>query len=296
MNTPDALEAGLTVRTAFERVRSIFRAACLDTPDLDARVLTAAVLGIPAQDLLLAGMRAIDGSEAATLTDFVRRRLAREPVARIFGLKEFWSLALAVGPSTLVPRPDTETVVEAALEEMRKTGGLRAPWRIADLGTGSGAILLALLSEAPSALGLGIDRDLAALAVARANAVRHGLADRVLFVQSDWGASIRALGLDLIVSNPPYVPTGEIAALAPEVARFDPIAALDGGKDGLAAYRALLPHARRALRAGGRLILEVGETQASEVEELLTHHGFQLGGPGRRDLAGHVRVVIGKVT
>jgi release factor glutamine methyltransferase len=291
-----ALQAGLTTRAAFERVRVALRAAGFDTPELDARVLTAAALAIAPQNLLLTEQRVLDAREARTLAAFAHRRLAHEPVARIVGVRAFWHLTLAIGPSTLVPRPDTETVVETALDHMRGTRGLDTPWRIADLGTGSGAILLALLSEAPMALGLGVDRDLAALTVARTNAARHGLADRALFVQADWGASIGPSGVDLIVSNPPYVPTDEIATLAPDVVRFDPVASLDGGPDGLDAYRALLPQALRALRPGGRLFLEVGETQGSAVEALLAVHGFQPGGPSRRDLAGHVRVVVGKVT
>jgi release factor glutamine methyltransferase len=185
-----------------------------------------------------------------------------------------------------VPRPETETVVEAALAAV----GRRGPLRIADLGTGSGAILLALLSELPDATGVGTDRDPRALAVARHNAEQLALGTRAAFVVCDFGAAL-AGGCDLVVSNPPYIAAGEIATLAPEVRDYDPRAALDGGPDGLAAYRAIAADAARLLAPGGTLAIEIGATQATAVTALLAERGLVVVAT-RHDLAGHPRVVV----
>jgi release factor glutamine methyltransferase len=216
----------------------------------------------------------------------VARRLRHEPVARIVGRKEFWSLPLRITPAVLVPRPETETVVEAALAVVARS----AAARIADIGVGSGAILLALLSELPNAMAIGTDRDAGALQVARRNAEDLGLGGRAAFVACDFGAAL-AGACDLVVSNPPYIATREIATLAPEVRDFDPRGALDGGSDGLTAYRAVAADAPRLLAPGGWLVVEVGIGQADAVTALFAGIGLETPDPPRRDLAGVPRVV-----
>jgi release factor glutamine methyltransferase len=261
----------------------------IDTPDLDARLLVGAALGLDHAGLAAQGARRLTPAEAATLDTVLARRLAHEPVARIVGTKEFWSLPLAITPDVLVPRPETETVVEAVLAVADRG----RPARIADLGVGSGAILLALLSELPAAHGIGTDRDPHALGVARGNARRLGLSGRAGFVACDFAAAI-APGCDIVVANPPYIPTDDIATLAPDVRDYDPRAALDGGPDGLAAYRAIAADAGRLLAPGGWLVVEIGVGQAEAVAALLAAHGLTVAGAARHDLGGCPRVVVAR--
>jgi release factor glutamine methyltransferase len=226
------------------------------------------------------------------LEDFARRRLTGEPIARLLGVKEFWGLPIKLSAATLVPRPDTETVVELALEMLHASPPGRR-LRIADIGTGSGAILLALLSELPGACGLGTDISQAALQTASGNAARLGLAPHAAFVACDYAAALSGR-FDLIVSNPPYIRSAAIADLAPEVRDHDPIAALDGGPDGLDAYRALIPQAARLLLPGGALVLEVGHDQSGDVGRLMAAEGLTLERPAKADLAGIRRAVGGR--
>jgi release factor glutamine methyltransferase len=270
-----------------------FRAAGLDTPELDARVLVGHALGLDHTALAAASTRSLTAGDAKTIAALAARRLAHEPVARIVGVKEFWGLPLALNPATLVPRPETETVVEAALAALDRTGARSRPLRIADLGTGSGALLLALLSELPNAVGVGTDRSLAALAAARANAAALGLARRTAFVAGDFSAALGG-GFYLVVSNPPYVRTADIATLAPEVREHDPILALDGGADGLACYRAIAADARRLLAPGGELVVEVGDNQADAVAALLAEHKLDVLSHARADLAGIARALTAR--
>jgi release factor glutamine methyltransferase len=222
------------------------------------------------------------------------RRLAGEPVARILGMKEFWGLSFKLSADTLVPRPDTETVVEAALDHVRAAGRANAPLRIADLGTGSGAILLALLSELPHAFGIGTDISDGALRTARENAHMLGLGGRAAFVACSYASALSA-PLDLIVSNPPYIASGDIAGLAVEVRHHDPARALDGGPDGLDAYRVLIPQAYNLLCVGGAIAVEVGQGQAGDVEALMTEAGLSADSITiRTDLAGISRTVLGR--
>jgi release factor glutamine methyltransferase len=218
--------------------------------------------------------------------------LDHEPVARILGEKEFWGLPLILSADTLVPRADTETVVEAALELIRAATPIDPP-RIADIGTGSGAILLALLSELPDATGIGSDISTGALRTAKANAERLGLGARARFIESDYTEKLEG-PFDLIVSNPPYIARGEIARLAPEVREHDPRRALDGGTDGLVAYRALAFELSRLLDPGGAFALEVGLGQADDVADLMQTAGLHVIRPHRHDLAGIPRVVWGR--
>jgi release factor glutamine methyltransferase len=281
-----ALAPGMTIGRARREVAERLRAHGLDTPELDARLLVGHALGLDHRALTVDSARVLTPPETDRLGADVARRLRHEPVARIVGRKEFWSLPLGITPAVLVPRPETETVVEAALALVERG----AAARILDIGTGSGAILLALLSELPNAMAIGTDRDGEALLVARRNAEHLGLAGRAAFVACDYGAAL-AGGCDLVVSNPPYIATPEIATLAPDVRDFDPRPALDGGSDGLAAYRAIAADARRLLAPGGWLMVEVGIGQAEAVTALLAGIGLETSDPPRRDLAGVPRVV-----
>jgi release factor glutamine methyltransferase len=285
--------AGQSVDTARRTLTALFKSRQIDSAELDARILVGAALGLDLTGVIAAASRLVTAAEAAHLEDFARRRLAGEPVARLLGLKEFWGLPLRLSAATLVPRPDTETVVELALEMLRARPGPDRSLRIVDIGTGSGAILLALLSELPEACGFGTDISVAALRTASANAVHLGLADRAAFVACDYAAALSAR-FDLIVSNPPYIRSAEILGLATEVRDHDPRRALDGGADGLDAYRALIPQAARLLAPGGALVVEVGHGQSANVEGLMTAAGLIREGPPKADLAGIGRAVAGR--
>jgi release factor glutamine methyltransferase len=282
-----------SIETARRLLTARFEAAGIESAALDARMLTGAALRLDLTGLIAQGPRQLTTDDAARLDAFARRRLAGEPVARILGTKEFWGLPLELSADTLVPRPDTETVVEAALEILRAEGRTRAPLRIADLGTGSGAILLALLTELPDATGVGTDLSAAALDTAKANAQRLGLAPRATFVVSDYAGGLSD-PFDLIVSNPPYVRSADIASLSPEVRDHDPHLALDGGDDGLEAYRRIAPQAAGLLSPRGLLVLEIGQGQDGDVARLVTAAGLTVAGPARADLAGIGRAVAAR--
>lgn len=267
MSLPD-LSAANTIEAARRVLTARFQAAGIDTPTLDARLLVGHALSLDHTALALQGTRTLTASERAAIAALATRRLSGEPVARILGMKEFWSLPFALSSATLVPRPDTETVVEAALEAIGERGKHEA-LRIADLGTGTGAILLALLNEWPNATGLGTDIDPQAVETAQKNAQALGLASRAQFrlatFEQDLGETF-----DVVVSNPPYIPTHDIDALDREVREHDPLRALDGGADGLDAYRAIARRAPLLLRDNGVLIVEIGIGQAADVEAILT--------------------------
>ncbi len=285
--------AGQTVETARRALTARFRTHAIVSAELDARILVGTALGLDLTGVITAASRLVTAAEAARLEDFARRRFNGEPVARILGLKEFWGLPLQLSAATLVPRPDTETVVELALEMLRADGASGRPSRIADLGTGSGAILLALLSELPRAHGFGTDISAEALQTAGANAARAGLADRATFVACDYATGLTG-PFDLIVSNPPYIRSADIGGLAAEVRDYDPIVALDGGADGLDAYRALIPQAACVLAPGGALIVEAGQGQSPEIQGLMTAAGLTPAGAPKTDLAGIERAVAGR--
>ena len=286
------LPSGATIAAARRALTDAFRAAGLDTPELDARVLVGHALGLDHGALAAASNRALDARDAAAIATLAARRLAREPVARITGHKEFWGLPLRVTAATLVPRPETETVVEAALALIDSVGGRSRMLRVADLGTGTGALLLALLSELPNARAIGTDISPDALAVARDNAARVGFGSRAEFVVSDFGAALPG-GYDLVVSNPPYVASGEIAALAPEAAS-EPRLALDGGADGLACYRAIAADAPRLLAPAGHLVIELGFGQQDLVTALIRAQGLETMSV-HPDLAGTPRALCARV-
>jgi release factor glutamine methyltransferase len=279
-----------TVDAARRMLTARLKSAAIESAELDARLLVGAVLGFDLTGTIAAANRTLTRDQSIRLERLAGRRLAGEPVARILGVKEFWGLPLKLSPATLVPRPDTETVVEFALELVRAHGGADRALRIADLGTGTGAILLALLSELPGAQGIGTDISAEALETARDNAVRLGFSGRAGFVRCDYASALSG-SFDLIVSNPPYIRSADIASLAPEVRDHDPHAALDGGADGLDAYRALIAQATCALAPGAVLVVEAGQDQAGEILGLLTAAGLAISGPPKPDLAGIRRAV-----
>jgi release factor glutamine methyltransferase len=285
---------GTNTRTVAEMRRALaarLRAGGLDTPDLDARILVGHALGLDHGALVAAATRQLGADEESAIAALANRRLAGEPVARILGFKEFWSLSLRVDAATLVPRPETETVVEAALAAI-DTGGPRArKLRIADLGTGSGALILALLSELPNGFGIGTDTSTEALAVAHDNARRLALS-QAKFVACDMAAALRG-PFDAIVSNPPYIASGDIATLAPDVRDFDPHLALDGGTDGLDFYRAIAAAAPTLLAPGGVLVVELGIGQAEPVAHLFAAAGLAPS-PPYPDLNGTLRALVAR--
>ena len=287
--TTDSITRTQTIGAARRALAEAFRAAGLDSPELDAQILTGHALGLDRTALLRNAERELTASETDAIAALKARRLAREPVARITGLKEFWSLEFAVTPATLVPRPETETVVEAVLAAIDAKGWRNGPLHLLDLGTGSGALLVALLRELPQAVGIGTDRSRAALATARANALRHDVGKRAYFVACDFGAALKG-PFDLVVTNPPYVASGTIASLAPEVRDYDPALALDGGSDGLAAYRAIATDIGRLLAPSGVLVTELGAGQCKAVARLFAERGLTVGS-AVNDLAGMPRAL-----
>jgi release factor glutamine methyltransferase len=293
MTAAAALDPGPSIDSARRGLARAFRRLGLASPELDARLLVGHALGLDHAGLAAQAARALTVEEAAAIAALAARRCAREPVARIVGVKEFWGLGLRLNAATLVPRPETETVVEAALDAVDRLQGRNRALKLADLGTGSGALLLALLSELSCAHGVGTDINQTALCCARDNAVALALADRACLVACDYGAALEG-PFDLIVSNPPYVVRDEIATLAPEVRVFDPAVALDGGPDGLAAYRAIAAVAPRLLGPDGVLVLELGLGQLDAVESLLAAAGLVAIEEPRHDLLGIARALAVK--
>lgn len=251
-----------------------------DTSRLDAELLMAHALGVTREDLLL---RRLEDEAPAGFDALVERRLAREPVAYITGRRAFWTIDLEVGPGVLIPRPDSETLIEAAVERCGESG----PGRVLDLGTGPGTLLLAALAQWPRATGLGVDASEAALAYARRNAGRLGLADRAEFRLGDWGEGVEEQ-FDLILCNPPYVEAG--APLAPDVARWEPAEALYAGGDGLDAIRALAPRLARLLAPGGAACVEIGAGQSAAASATMAAQGFTI--CTRPDLKGVSRCMV----
>ena len=278
-----------TPRDLATEVAAGLAAAGIENARPEAWLLLAAATGRERAALMAGVPETLNAVQRARLDELVRRRRAREPLAYILGEKEFWSLRFEVAPAVLIPRPETETVVEAVLAQVCDRD---QPFRLLDLGTGSGCLLLALLSELPRATGLGVDDSAAALAIARRNAERLGLAARAEFRPGRWGAGLRER-FDVIVSNPPYVAELDWEALQPEIRQFEPRAALVAGADGLAAYRALAPDCARLLAPGGVCALEIGLNQGDAVAALLAAQGLGVV-ERRRDLAGIERCLVAR--
>jgi release factor glutamine methyltransferase len=284
-------QLALSIEAARRSLANTFRHRGFDSAELDARLIIGHALALDHTALAVQARRVLATAEAATIDALATRRLAREPVARILGRKEFWGLSFKLTPRTFLPRPETETVVAAALAALAHDHVGSRALRIADLGTGSGALVLSILSELRGeAFGVGTDISLAALDCARDNAAARR--ERVSFVACDYGAAIEG-PIDLIVSNPPYIPRWEIATLEPEVRAFDPRPALDGGQDGLDGYRAIAADARRLLAPDGILVVELGCGQAAAVTSLFTAAGLASSAP-RHDLSGIPRALVAR--
>jgi len=284
--SPPLFSSTESLATARRRLTIALSAAGKEPADIEARILMEAATGLSALALLTGGDDRLGGAAAEKLQNFATRRLAGEPVNRVTGTTSFFGLDLAVAPNVLDPRADTEILVEAALDLLARKG-VKYP-RILDLGVGSGAILCALLTSLPDAVGLGVDLSPHACAATRDNLARNGLAARGNVIRGDWTAALKG-PFDLIVSNPPYISHAEIAELAPEVRDHDPLLALDGGPDGLAPYRLFASDLARLLRPGGVVCLEIGWTQGDAVMALLGAAGFQVS--CRRDHGGRDRVI-----
>lgn len=265
------------------------KAAEVEAPHREARVLLAHALEVDQAAIIGYPERAV--SDPAPFFTLVEKRVQGVPTAQLLEQREFWSLPFRVTPDTLIPRPETETLVEAALAALTERE-LTAPL-ILDLGTGTGCLLLALLSESPGARGVGIDRSAAAAEVARGNAEQLGLAGRAHFLVSDWASALSGR-FDIVVSNPPYIASGEIDDLEPEVAQHEPQLALDGGDDGLTCYRVIAGELSRLLRPGGAVFLEVGAGQWESVATLLETAGLRVSKP-IQDLAGISRCVAAQI-
>jgi release factor glutamine methyltransferase len=278
-----------TLVSIWTEARRELEAAGIEYPVFDARLLVEAGAGVARLDIITDPRRALSEAQATAVRALVARRAAREPVSQILGRKAFWNLDFAVTRDVLTPRPETELLVALALELIPAD----ASARILDLGIGSGAILLSILAERPNAHGVGIDLSADALAVARANTDALGLSARAEFHHGGWDAPLGGR-FDFVLSNPPYIPSAEIDTLEPEVARYEPRIALDGGADGLDAYRAIVPHLTQWLRPGGAYGFEIGLGQEQQLIGLLTGSGLAPEAP-RLDLAGIPRLVWGRI-
>jgi release factor glutamine methyltransferase len=263
--------SGPTLVSSWKAAQARLKAARIDSPSIDARLLLEAASGASRMDILTDPYRVVTDDQQATLDGFVERRLKREPVSRILGRKGFWKIMLNVTPDVLSPRPDTETILDIAM----LAHASHEAFTVADLGTGSGAILLAILSERPAAKGVGTDISFEALAVARENATNLDLDGRATFLRTEWASGFADHSFDLVVSNPPYIPSDDIPGLDPEVRDHDPILALDGGPDGLEAYRQLAPEILRILKPGGVFAVEIGWDQGEAVKALFVDQGFE---------------------
>ena len=289
MSDPD-LRSAHDIGAARRIVTRLFEDAGIETPALDARLLIGHALSLNHTALATSSDRALTQDERAAIGQLVARRVNGEPVARIVGEKEFWGLPFKLSPAALVPRPDTETLVEAALAAIDAGRRRDDDLLIADLGVGSGAILLALLHELPNAFGIGTDRSAEALATARGNAVALGLSPRAAFAMMDFGAGL-IRSFDLVVSNPPYIASTDIASLARDVREHDPHLALDGGADGLAAYRTIANQAPDMLRDEGTIVVVIGLGQTANVKAIYEESGALELTANRGDLAGIARAL-----
>ncbi len=273
------------MQSLYRHIREQFKKSGIENPDLEARLILKQALNVPDADFITGAEKNISMQESSAIESFVQRRLAGEPLSKIFGEKEFWGLRFKVTKDVLDPRPDTETLVEAALKRFAHN----PPKTILDLGTGSGCILIALLHEWKDARGTGVDISPDALEVAEYNARSHGVADRCRFIRSDWDEKIHE-SFDLIVANPPYISSQDIPNLQPEVKNFDPILALDGGENGLDAYKSIVTTIKSRLNPHGKIFFEVGISQAESVMRLAVNAGLSVN-ESYIDLGGVTRIL-----
>jgi release factor glutamine methyltransferase len=278
-----------TLVKAWTGAQKRLKAAGIDSPAIDARLLLEAATGATRADILTDPHREISPDQTDVLEGWLERREKREPVARILGRKGFWKLLLNLTDAVLVPRPETECIVDMILKRTQPADA----FRLADLGVGSGAILLSILSERPAAKGVGTDVSEEALAVARDNAAGIGLDSRAAFLRTSWGSGLADESFDFVASNPPYIRSEVIPTLDPEVFHHDPHLALDGGESGLDAYVELAPEIFRLLKPGGWAYLEIGFDQSEDVESLMKKAGFD-DVSTYLDLSNLPRVVTGK--
>jgi release factor glutamine methyltransferase len=278
----------LTLLQAWQSAKKRLEAVGLVGPVIDARLLVEAAADASRADIVTDPYRILTPQQEETLADYIARRERREPVSHILGRKGFWKVMLAVNADVLTPRPETEVIVDYVLKQFPE----EMAFNILDLGVGSGAIILSILAERPAAKGLATDISDDALAVARENAANLGLASRVAFARGDWTSGLADESFDVVVSNPPYIASEVIESLEPEVRQYDPRIALDGGADGLDAYRSLAPEIMRVLRPGGAFAVEIGYDQKDTVEALFNEAGasdvWTI-----KDLSTHDRVVVG---
>ena len=279
---------GVNLVQAWSSAKARLSAVGLASPAIDARLLLEAAADVTRTDIVTDPYRPLTAAQAEALDGYLTRREHREPVSQILGRKGFWKIMLSVNSDVLTPRPDTECVVDEALKDFPE----HAPLQVLDLGVGSGAILLSILAERPAARGLGVDVSEEALAVARENAANLGLAGRVALLRGDWTQGLGESTFDLVVANPPYIASDLIETLEPEVRDHEPRLALDGGPDGLSAYRRLAPEILRVLKPGGRFVVEIGYDQRTEVEALFRQAGAEAV-RSLRDLGDRDRVVAG---
>ena len=278
----------LTLVKAWTAAKDRLKDAGIDQPSIDARLMLEVAAGVTRTEIVTDPYRELTAEQVATLDAYLARRAKREPVSHIIGRKGFWKILLQVNKNVLTPRPETEVIVDEVLKAFPE----QMPFSMLDLGVGSGTILLAVLAERPAAKGLGVDASDEALAVARDNAANLDLNTRAALMHGDWTAGLGDATFDLVVSNPPYIPTAVIETLEPEVRDHEPRLALDGGEDGLEAYRLLAPEILRVLKPGGMFAVEIGYDQSKAVEALFNAAGAQQVRTVK-DLSTHDRVVTG---
>lgn len=278
----------LTLVKAWTAAKDRLKDAGIDQPSIDARLMLEVAAGVTRTEIVTDPYRELTAEQVETLDAFLARRARREPVSHIIGRKGFWKILLQVNKNVLTPRPETEVIVDEVLKAFPET----MPFSMLDLGVGSGTILLAVLAERPAAKGLGVDASSEALAVARDNAANLDLNNRAALMHGDWTAGLSDESFDLVVSNPPYIPTAVIETLEPEVRVHEPRLALDGGPDGLEAYRVLAPEILRVLKPGGMFAVEIGYDQSKAVEALFNAAGAKQVRTVK-DLSTHDRVVTG---
>ena len=278
----------LTLVKAWTAAKDRLKDAGIDQPSIDARLMLEVAANVTRTEIVTDPYRELTTEQQATLEEYLSRRARREPVSHIIGRKGFWKILLQVNKNVLTPRPETEVIVDEVLKAFPE----QMPFSMLDLGVGSGTILLAVLAERPAAKGLGVDASAEALAVARDNAASLDLNNRAALMHGDWTAGLGDGGFDVVVSNPPYIPTAVIDTLEPEVRDHEPRLALDGGDDGLDAYRLLAPEILRVLKPGGMFAVEIGHDQSKAVEALFKTAGAQQV-KTIKDLSTHDRVVIG---